>query len=308
MWPTYAGMTHELVNEDRGMWEKARRWIFLGASHYQIKSNAEGTLYIPIATREDKTGPYGGILYYKVINTRKFLGLLPSQEREYTFVVGSQSVSIRVPLEFSFDDVVLATLFPGAKSWSEILKSDRFHLFQINKQSYEDRMVYFDTGIQKSEKEDILNFDILSGDMLFVDKMSYHFSKPKVGDAFVFRTRALERLNYDDKYYIKRLVGVPGDTLQVEGATLYRNNRPIEGAEAFDLNRKQIGKYPGYSNNGLLGEGQSVDIPDHCYFAMGDNSPNSYDSRGWGFVPNREVIGKAIFVLYPFTARWGSAK
>jgi signal peptidase I len=99
-----------------------------------------------------------------------------------------------------------------------------------------------------------------------------------------------------------------GDILQVQGTTLYRNGRPIEGAEAFEFNRKQVNQYPGYVSDGSLEEGYTTEVPEHCYFAMGDNSPNSYDSRGWGFVPDREVIGKAVFILYPFTRRWGCAK
>ncbi|MDR1366411.1 MAG: signal peptidase I [Puniceicoccales bacterium] len=311
MWPTYAGMTFELGKGRRNIFEKMKRWMFLGASNFNAQANDSGTLQIPIAQSNDKTGPYGGILYYKVVNGRKFLGLLSCQEREYTFVVGGRHTTLRVPLEFAFDDVVLATLFPQEKSWKEVLDhrpSMRFKQLKINKDGHEDRINYFDTGIQKSMGEDIFNFDILSGDMLFVDRLSYHFSLPKVGDPFVFRTRNIKGLRYDDKYYIKRLVGSPGDVLQVENSTLYRNGAPIEGAEAFELNRKQVDQYPGYTNVGLLEQDYEVEIPENHYFAMGDNSPYSYDSRSWGFVPNREVIGRAIFILYPFTHRWGCSK
>jgi signal peptidase I len=231
--------------------------------------------------------------------------------REYTFVVGSSHTTLCVPLEFCLDDVVLAALFPREKSWNDILNyrsARHFHSLKISKNGHGERIDYFDTGIQKSRGEDILNFDILSGDMLFVDRISYHFSAPKIGDPFVFRTRNIDQLNYDDKYFIKRLVGLAKDTLEIREGTLYRNDRPIEGAEAFELNRKQIENYPGYTNSGLLKKDYEVEVPKNCYFAMGDNSPHSYDSRGWGFVPNREVIGKAIFILYPFTHRWGHSK
>ncbi|MDR3317428.1 MAG: signal peptidase I [Puniceicoccales bacterium] len=311
MWPTYSGMTDELVKGRKNILKKFKRWACLGATNIHAQANDSGSLQIPIATHKDKLGPYGGILYYKVINTRKCLGLLPSKEREYTFVVGSHYTTLRVPLEFYFDEMALAALFPRAKSWNEILNhqpATRFKRLKINKEGHKDKVHYFDTKVQKSLGEDIFNFDILTGDMLFVDKLSYHFCSPKVGDPFVFRTRNIERLNYDDKYFIKRLVGLPNDTLQVIGPTLYRNHQPIEGAEAFDLNRKQVGQYPGYTNSGLLEEDTEVDVPKNCYFAMGDNSPYSYDSRGWGFVPNGEVIGKAVFILYPFTHRWGRTK
>jgi signal peptidase I len=311
MWPTYAGMTHELVEGRRSLPEKVRRWMFLGASNFNVQAHDTGTLKIPIATQNDKMSPYGGILYYKVVETRQWhwLWLKSSQEREYTFVVGERQSTLRVPLEFCFDDVALAALFPKARSWNEVLdRSTRIRPLKISKDGREDRVNYLDTKVQKSAGEDIFNFDILAGDMLFVDKISYHFLPPKVGDPFVFRTRNIDRLNYDDKYFIKRLVGLPGDVLQVQGSALYRNGRPIEGAEAFELNRKQIEKYPGYTHSGALERGCVVEVPANCYFAMGDNSPHSYDSRGWGFVPNGEVIGKATFVLYPFTRRWGCAK
>jgi signal peptidase I len=311
MWPTYAGMTFELVEGRKNTFEKIKRWTLFGASNFNAQANDSGTLQIPIAQSDDKTGPYGGILYYKVVKGRNFFGLFSCQEREYTFVIGSRHTTLRVPLEFSFDDVVLAALFPQARSWKEVLdrrSSTSFKQLKINKDGHEDRINYFDSGIQKSMGEDIFNFDILSGDMLFVDRLSYHFSLPKVGDPFVFRTRNIEGLHYDDKYFIKRLVGLPGDILHVENSTLYRNGAPIEGTEAFELNRKQVDKYPGYTNMGLLKRDYEVEVPENHYFAMGDNSPHSYDSRSWGFVPNREVIGKAIFILYPFTHRWGCSK
>jgi signal peptidase I len=311
MWPTYAGMTFELTEGRRSTLEKIKRLAFFGASNFNAQANDNGTLQIPIAQVDDKMGPYGGILYYKVVKGRKFFGLVSCQERAYTFVVGERHTTLRVPLEFSFDDVVLAALFPEAKSWQEVLDRRpalRFKRLKINKDGREDRVNYFDTGIQKSKGDDIFNFDILAGDMLFVDRLSYHFSPPKVGDPFVFRTRKIEGLRYDDKYFIKRLVGLPGDVLRIKNTTLYRNDKPIDGAEAFELNRKQVDKYPGYTNVGLLEQGYEVEVPEDHYFAMGDNSPNSYDSRSWGFVPNREVIGKAVFILYPFTGRWGRAK
>ena len=51
-----------------------------------------------------------------------------------------------------------------------------------------------------------------------------------------------------------------------------------------------------------------VDVPAKSYFAMGDNSPNSKDSRAWGFVPDKEVVGRPLFIYYPLTRRWGVAQ
>ena len=170
--------------------------------------------------------------------------------------------------------------------------------------------------------ETILNFDILSGDALFVDRMSYHFIKPDIADPFVFETDLVKSDNPKvfsilskvdgGKYYIKRLVGKGGDNLRIEGSQLIRNDKPIKGSDAFELNAGRVGNYPGYVHSGygryLRSPHESVDIPKDHFFAMGDNSPNSSDSRTWGFVPKNAVIGRAVFIYYPFTKRWGLSK
>ena len=69
--------------------------------------------------------------------------------------------------------------------------------------------------------------------------------------------------------------------------------------------------YPGYRSEGLLTNRELITVPDknssgtNAYFAMGDNSTDSLDGRAWGFVPDNEIIGRALLVYYPFTKRWG---
>ena len=78
--------------------------------------------------------------------------------------------------------------------------------------------------------------------------------------------------------------------------------------EAFKKNGKKEGKYNGYKADGILAQGKSITIPDGYYFALGDNSYNSHDSRYFGVVNKEAVIGKAFFIYYPFTKRWGLSK
>jgi signal peptidase I len=164
--------------------------------------------------------------------------------------------------------------------------------------------------------EPILQFDILTGDQLFVDRMSYNFVRPTVGQGFVFRTGKIESPymidpatgRQIDQYYIKRLVGVPGDTLEVKNYTLYRNGRPITGAAAFDKNARRADHYVGYRNEMSLAVGQTMTVPPDHFMAMGDNSANSEDSRYWGYVPAKEAVGRPLFIYYPFTKRWGPAR
>ena len=126
---------------------------------------------------------------------------------------------------------------------------------------------------RKFAKGDVpLAFDILLGDALFVDRMSYNFIRPKVGDPIVFRTESIDEFNAqigsqsftqigEDKYYIKRLVGEPGDKLEIRvpenvftngtdvrkgvPGILHRNDKPITGSIAF----KEITLRPIYFPN-----------------------------------------------------------
>jgi len=93
---------------------------------------------------------------------------------------------------------------------------------------------------------------------------------------------------------------------------LYRNGQPNTGAAAFDKNGHKVENYPGYTfGNGsavLLQSGHPFTVPSDHYFAMGDNSPTSYDGRYWGPVPAQNIVGRAVVIIYPFTFRWGLAK
>jgi signal peptidase I len=156
-----------------------------------------------------------------------------------------------------------------------------------------------------------LSFDVLTGDQLFVDRVSYHFARPAVGQGFVFRTGNIPgiAIEYGDQYYIKRLVGLPGDRIEIRDPALYRNGSPIQGSPAFDRNARRDGLYRGYlpgpENGGLLREGEEAIVPDDHFFALGDNSSNSADGRYWGYVPAADVVGKPLFIYFPFTSRWG---
>ncbi len=149
-----------------------------------------------------------------------------------------------------------------------------------------------------------------TGDQVFVDKFSYNFVHPSRGDVFVFRTDHILGIREDPvsgaPYYIKRLTGTPGDELRIDSPHLYVNG---ELPQNFGIQRVASAQppYKGY------GPGQAVlatpertfVIPPHGYFAMGDNSYNSYDSRYWGPVPEENVVGRGLFVYWPFSRHWG---
>src|SRR5438309_2818068 len=149
-----------------------------------------------------------------------------------------------------------------------------------------------------------------TGDQVFVDKISYNFVKPHRGDVFVFRTNHILGIREDPEigapFYIKRLAGLPGDTLRIAPPFLYVDGKIAEG---FGFARVMAAKssYRGYALGGnyLAEPNRSFVVPEHGYFAMGDNSYNSYDSRYWGPVPDDNLVGRGLFVYWPFNRHWG---
>jgi signal peptidase I len=149
-----------------------------------------------------------------------------------------------------------------------------------------------------------------TGDQVFVDKFSYNFVKPKRGDVFVFRTTDVAGIPADPvtgaPFYIKRLAGLPGDELRVEPPMLYINGQPAED-EAFQRVMSATDGYRGYAaaGNYLADFNRSFKVPERQYFALGDNSYNSYDSRFWGGVQEGNLVGRGFLVYWPFGRHWG---
>lgn len=315
MWPSYNGMTPEVFAskaEEPGPAGRALRLIAMGARPHTLDAASEGEVLIPIAGR-----PSRGLVKFHEVAGRSWF-VFPARKREYAFLVGDRWVTAQVPLDFDFDWVVREAFFKGEKSLGDAIEAKVQRGEYVDKEvrtsAGSERMRFIRTGKKVRAGERVLSFDILTGDQLFVDRMSYHFVRPKVGDGFVFRTDHIDSPYMKDaagrqldQYYIKRLAGVPGDTLEIREPVLYRNGAPITGSKAYDRNATREGNYPGYRAGGILAEGQTFTVPEDSYIALGDNSANSQDSRYWGAVPGADVVGRPLFIYYPFTKRWGVA-
>ena len=114
--------------------------------------------------------------------------------------------------------------------------------------------------------------------------------------------------DYTPKYYIKRLAGKEGETLEIKDHTLLADGAPRDEVAVFELNAAPDGESVGHKNVRRLGVGATMQLPEDSFVALGDNSANSADSRYWGYVPKESVVGRAIFIYYPFTHRWGPSK
>jgi signal peptidase I len=132
------------------------------------------------------------------------------------------------------------------------------------------------------------------GDRLVIEKVSYRFRPPASGEVIVFEPPPLlQEYGYSaDRAFIKRIIGVPGDRIAVQQGQVYRNGQP--------LTEPYIAESPRY-------EMAAVTVPPQEFFVMGDNRNNSNDSHVWGFLPQENIIGRAIFRFWT-PDRFGALK
>ena len=168
-------------------------------------------------------------------------------------------------------------------------------------------------GREYRKGEPIARGYVDTGDQVFVDKFTYNFRLPRREDVFVFSTAGISGIlmpdpNVKSEFYIKRLAGLPGDNLRIAHPQLFLNGALAKGPRFERVMSDFKDGYRGYSNTVgyyLRTSTDTFDVPLHNYFALGDNSYNSADSRQWGTVPAENVVGRGLLVYWPFSHHWG---
>jgi len=127
--------------------------------------------------------------------------------------------------------------------------------------------------------------NLATNDFMLVNKIAYLTSNPNRGDIVVLKFPG----DPEHKKYIKRIIGLPGEKVQIINGTVYINDQK--------LNEK-------YLPNGMLTlPNVNRTLRDDDYFLLGDNRPNSSDSRTWGISPKRYLIGRAAYTIWPLNLK-----
>ena len=128
---------------------------------------------------------------------------------------------------------------------------------------------------------------LLVGDHILVNKFIYRFKDPQRGDIVVFKFPKDE-----EKDFIKRVIGMPGDKIQIKNNQVFINDKPVKEPYAI---------YEGYPSSKI--NFGPVTVPKGKLFVMGDNRYNSYDSREWGFLDEKELVGEAFIIYWSWNGK-----
>ncbi|MCO5061308.1 MAG: signal peptidase I [Kiritimatiellae bacterium] len=203
-----------------------------------------------------------------------------------------------------------------AERYEETEESIRLYIAGVPHEMPRRMTRYVQPGLTYVEKGQIIaSGRVRKGDHIFVNKVRYNFQKPKRGDIFVFSTSGI---NYDrirpDSFYIKRMAGMPGETLRLEPPYLVADG--VRVTEPYPFHRLLTAREQGYFGYQLpysdktyrvaLGYlDQELHLANDEYLPLGDNTRSSLDGRYFGAVNRRSIVGPAFMVYWPFGPRWG---
>ncbi|CAN5719291.1 hypothetical protein BH11VER1_BH11VER1_38920 [soil metagenome] len=302
MQPTLNGFNAEWKKEDPnpGILGKALGF-FTGTTYLNVIADEDGVLLDKDPTNDKYP-----------ITEEKFLIFRPYCVLHFK---GGHTIKISCPMTQLLGELQLANNINSIPITEENSGPDR-------------RTAYALRGGETIKKGQVLARGLVhNGDHVIVNKFALHFRQPSRGEVFVFTTKNIDfiersrgggffDMRWGSQHYIKRLVGTPGDVLEVKSPELLINGqRAVEKGirrvidEAVLPARRGAYAYQGYSDDGKNGRfGPPVSLkssPQREYFAMGDNSYSSSDSRYWGTVPEQNIVGNGWLCYWPLTRHWG---
>jgi signal peptidase I len=210
------------------------------------------------------------------------------------------------------------TIQVGAQSYRRFFSSSFEDLFKR-------AGVSLNTPFRKGD--DILKLKVVAGDHLLVNRMVYNFRPPHRGETIVFSSEGMSPPLMPNTHYIKRLIAVPGDRVRIgNDRHVVINNIPFDAATpgfetvyGFNPNEPPTDShYSGHVNGTVAAqfgrnriaerfpdERAEMVVPAGHLLAFGDNTMNSFDGRSWGAFPQEKLVGRAGFVFWPITGRFG---
>ena len=174
--------------------------------------------------------------------------------------------------------------------------------------------LHFEPGERVEKGQVIASGRVRIGDHIFVNKVLYHFARPKRGQIVVFDTNYIPGKEVygirPDTFYIKRLVGLPGEMVSIRDRHLVVDGSPVEDPWPF---RRQVEDpaYRGYVTRDaarLNREAAQISVGAGQFLPFGDNTYSSLDGRYFGPVPEKALVGPSFFVYWPFGTRWGRSR
>jgi signal peptidase I len=143
---------------------------------------------------------------------------------------------------------------------------------------------------------------IIPGDHLITERLSYRFGNPKRGDVVVFSTKGIDHPHVrTDTYYIKRVVGLPGETIQIDPPNLIVNGEVVkEPAIIKELSSRS----PGFTlarESALSTCDDKIILGENEYLTFGDNSENSLDGRYYGSISEDSIVGRVSRIYWPIS-------
>lgn len=213
----------------------------------------------------------------------------------------------------------LVTVFPFVKKQTLYIGSEPHTVWFPPDELLRRAGVHEGTPFRRGQT--VIRAMVLSGDHLFVDRLTYNFRRPQRGEIIVFETKGIMGLQ-QDLFYIKRLVALGGETVtmgadrhvSVDGRRLDYTTPHFEFVYGFDPKKPvRPSEYSGHSPSPRLAPlftayPEGVKIRPGHYMVMGDNTENSLDSRAWGDFSQENVIGKYCFVYWPIGSKFGPSR